>query len=99
MTSTDLHSRSRVHRERKPTKGASRIDAILAVIDRGLDDVSQVPRYRPDCEQFCTIGLAAEAAAPATAAELTVPGAVRYPAPADARAEFVSGPLTRKEVA
>ena len=100
MTSTDLHSRTRVHRERKPTKGAARIDAILAVIDRGLDEVSQVPRYRPDCEQFCTIGRAAEAATPATVAELPVPdGAARRRAPADARAEFASAPLTHKEVA
>jgi hypothetical protein len=30
------------------------IDAILAVIDNGL--LEAAPAYRPDCEQFCTIG-------------------------------------------
>lgn len=100
MTSTDLHSRTRVHRERKPTKGAARIDAILAVIDRGLDEVSQVPRYRPDCEQFCTIGRTSEAQRPATPGLTVVDGANRRSL-TSVDAFEVFGPVapTRKEVA
>jgi hypothetical protein len=100
MTTTDLHSPSRVHREQRPAKGSARIDAILAVIDRGLDDVTPPPPYRPDCEQFCTIGRTSQAASPATVAELTVLDAVgRRRTSADARDRLVPAPLTHKEVA
>jgi hypothetical protein len=98
MTSTDLHSRSRVQREQTPTKGAARIDAILAVIDRGLDEAAQPPRYRPDCEQFCTVGRTS-GSSPAIVPELTVlEGTGRRPARADGRG-LPSAPSTQKEVA
>jgi hypothetical protein len=100
MTSTDLHNRSRVQGERRPTKGAARIDAILAVIDRGLDEATPASRCRPDCEHLCTIGRSSREVTPPTVAELTVhdsPG--RRPMTADAPHGLALGPSARKEVA
>jgi hypothetical protein len=40
MTITDRHQRLRAHPGASPKTGATRIDAILALIDRGLDEAT-----------------------------------------------------------
>jgi len=101
MTTTDPNSRFPAQREGRPTNGSRRIDAILSVIDRGLEDATlPAPPYRPECEQFCTIGRTSEAQRPATPGLTVVDGANRRSLTSvDAFEVFGPAAPTRKEVA